>query len=129
MEDAGVSAFRGRNAATGALRGFLDACEQKRVRPGSCLIVENLDRLSRDETLDAVMLFLSILNALAAGCLHGHQLHHAHAQARRRSRFPTRRLGNRMVRAGRPVPGVQMALRVGLGPRRPPSSPPLRPRP
>jgi DNA invertase Pin-like site-specific DNA recombinase len=62
IEDAGVSAFRGMNAATGALRVFLDACEQKRVRPGSYLIVENLDRLSRDETLDAVMLFLGILN-------------------------------------------------------------------
>jgi DNA invertase Pin-like site-specific DNA recombinase len=62
IEDAGVSAFRGVNAATGALRVFLDACEQKRVRPGSYLIVENLDRLSRDETLDAVMLFLGILN-------------------------------------------------------------------
>lgn len=62
IEDAGVSAFRGMNAATGALRGFLDACDQKRIRPGSYLIVENLDRLSRDETLDAVMLFLGILN-------------------------------------------------------------------
>jgi DNA invertase Pin-like site-specific DNA recombinase len=62
IEDAGVSAFRGTNAATGALRVFLDACEQKRVRSGSYLIVENLDRLSRDETLDAVMLFLGILN-------------------------------------------------------------------
>jgi DNA invertase Pin-like site-specific DNA recombinase len=62
IEDAGVSVFRGANAATGALRVFLDACESKRVRPGSYLIVENLDRLSRDETLDAVMLFLGILN-------------------------------------------------------------------
>ena len=61
IEDAGVSAFRGLNAATGALRVFLDACEEKRIRPGSYLIVENLDRLSRDETLDAVMLFLGIL--------------------------------------------------------------------
>lgn len=62
IEDAGVSAFRGTNAATGALRVFLDACEAKRIRPGTYLIVENLDRLSRDETLDAVMLFLGILN-------------------------------------------------------------------
>lgn len=61
MEDAGVSAFRGMNAATGTLRVFLDACEQGRIRPGSFLIVENLDRLSRDETLEAVMLFLGIL--------------------------------------------------------------------
>src|ERR1700722_7767005 len=34
IEDAGVSAFRGVTAATGALRVFLDACEQKRIRPG-----------------------------------------------------------------------------------------------
>src|SRR5205807_2466605 len=56
-----VSAFHGTNAATGALRGFLDACEESRIRPGSYLIIENLDRLSRDETLSAVSLFLSIL--------------------------------------------------------------------
>ncbi len=61
LQDAGVSAFRGMNAATGALRGFLDACGSNQVRPGSYLIVENLDRLSRDETLEAVMLFLGIL--------------------------------------------------------------------
>ena len=62
IEDAGVSAFRGANAATGALRNFLDACDKKRVRPGSYLIVENLDRLSRDETVSAALLFLEILN-------------------------------------------------------------------
>jgi DNA invertase Pin-like site-specific DNA recombinase len=61
IQDAAVSAFRGVNAATGALRVFLDACERRRIRPGSYLIVENLDRLSRDEILDAVMLFLGIL--------------------------------------------------------------------
>ncbi|MCZ2341516.1 MAG: hypothetical protein LC104_06930 [Bacteroidales bacterium] len=49
------------NASTGALKGFLDACKSGRVRPGSYLILENLDRLSKDEIVEAAMLFLNIL--------------------------------------------------------------------
>ena len=61
VEDRGVSAFHGANAATGALRRFLDACKSHRIQPGSYLIVENLDRLSREEILPALSLFLDIL--------------------------------------------------------------------
>ncbi|HRJ73007.1 MAG TPA: recombinase family protein [Terrimicrobiaceae bacterium] len=49
LEDKGVSAWRGKNAKQGALGRFLDACERGVVPPGSALIVENLDRLSRDK--------------------------------------------------------------------------------
>jgi DNA invertase Pin-like site-specific DNA recombinase len=47
LQDKGVSAFTGRNAKHGALGRFLDACESGIVPKGSALIVENLDRLSR----------------------------------------------------------------------------------
>jgi DNA invertase Pin-like site-specific DNA recombinase len=66
LRDLGVSAFRGKNAATGALAGFLDAVKTGRVAPGSVLVLENLDRLSRDEVGNAVSLFIGILNSEVA---------------------------------------------------------------
>ena len=57
----GVSAFRGRNAKVGALAGFLKAVETGQVKPGSALIIESLDRLSRDEVGEALELFLGLL--------------------------------------------------------------------
>ena len=61
--DAGVSAWSGKNAATGNLSAFLKAVEEKKVPRGSVLIVENLDRLSRDQEQHALTIFLSIINA------------------------------------------------------------------
>jgi len=49
LEDKGVSAFRGKNAKEGALGRFIEACENGLVPKGSALIVESLDRLSRDK--------------------------------------------------------------------------------
>src|SRR4051794_39547768 len=49
LHDLGVSAFRGDNVRDGALAGFLEACRMGRVPSGSVLIVESLDRLSRDQ--------------------------------------------------------------------------------
>lgn len=63
MRDLGVSAFRSRNATHGALARFFDAIEAGRVKPGSVLIVESLDRLSRAEVLTALELFIRIINA------------------------------------------------------------------
>lgn len=60
--DLGVSAFKGKNAAEGALSEFIKCIEDGRVRPGSILIVESLDRLSRDKINKAAELFLSIIN-------------------------------------------------------------------
>src|SRR5262245_25842707 len=45
--DRGVSAFRGRNAAVGYLGEFLKDIERGRVKPGDVLIVESIDRISR----------------------------------------------------------------------------------
>jgi DNA invertase Pin-like site-specific DNA recombinase len=62
LRDEGVSAFRGANAATGALASILQRIDRKEIRKGSVLIVENLDRLSRNEESVALELFLSIIN-------------------------------------------------------------------
>jgi DNA invertase Pin-like site-specific DNA recombinase len=58
--DLGVSAFRGNNVRDGALAGFLEACRVGRVPKGSYLIVESLDRLSRDQIRPALQLFLAL---------------------------------------------------------------------
>lgn len=61
--DLGVSAFKGKNAATGELARFLKCVEDGRIPRGSILIVENLDRLSRQDVAQALQMFLAILNA------------------------------------------------------------------
>lgn len=63
LQDIGVSAFRGKNSKEGALANFLNAINEGHIEQGSVLIVESLDRLSRDQVLDAFNLFLSILRA------------------------------------------------------------------
>lgn len=62
LQDLGVSAFDGSNVTRGALGGFLKAVDEERVVPGSYLLIESLDRLSRDRVIEALNLFLSILN-------------------------------------------------------------------
>lgn len=63
FRDLGMSAFHGRNVREGALRAFLDAVELGLVPRGSHLLVESLDRLSRDRVLLAQSLFLRIIEA------------------------------------------------------------------
>jgi len=63
MTDAGVSAFRGANVKMGALGDFLTLVQHGDIRPGSYLLVENVDRISRDNILDAQMVFMGIINA------------------------------------------------------------------
>ncbi|MBL8798657.1 MAG: recombinase family protein [Planctomycetia bacterium] len=60
LHDLGVSAFRGDNVREGALAGFLEACRTGRVPRGSTLIVESLDRLSRDQIRPALQLFMEL---------------------------------------------------------------------
>jgi DNA invertase Pin-like site-specific DNA recombinase len=61
FEDLGKSAFRGKNAETGALRQFLRAVEDGHIEEGSYLLVESLDRVSRNAVTDAQGLFLQII--------------------------------------------------------------------
>ncbi len=64
LNDFGVSGFRGANAKKGgALGAFLDAIEDKVVLPGSLLLVENLDRLSRQNPRKAAALLGDIVDA------------------------------------------------------------------
>lgn len=61
LADLGRSAFKGGQQT--ALDGFLKAIEDGRVEPGSVLIVEQLDRLSREDIDVALQLFLRIIQA------------------------------------------------------------------
>jgi DNA invertase Pin-like site-specific DNA recombinase/cell division protein FtsB len=61
--DLGVSAFKGKNAATGALASFLALVKKGQIPKGSYLIVESLDRISRNSIMDALELFMSIIRA------------------------------------------------------------------
>jgi DNA invertase Pin-like site-specific DNA recombinase len=63
LSDLGVSAFRGkhRTGDRAALGGFLKLVESGRVPAGSFLVVEALDRLTREEIQPALILVLSLL--------------------------------------------------------------------
>lgn len=63
LRDMGLSAFKGAHRIKGALASFLAKIESGEIERGSYLIVENLDRLSREQVLEALTLFLSIINA------------------------------------------------------------------
>src|SRR3954470_2973820 len=63
LRDLGVSAFRGSNVKEGALAAFLEAVRTGKVQPGSILIVESLDRLSRNQVRTALRLFMDLLDA------------------------------------------------------------------
>lgn len=54
LRDAGVSAFKGLNASVGALAAFLRAVDDGDVEAGSVLLVESLDRISRQTVRRAV---------------------------------------------------------------------------
>lgn len=60
FNDLGVSAFRGKNAETGRLAEFLEAVRAGLVEPGATLLVENLDRISRQSARKALRVLESI---------------------------------------------------------------------
>ena len=61
FEDLGLSAFRGRNMVEGSLGVFVEAVKSGRIKPGSVLLVESIDRLSRDRIMAALGRFSDIL--------------------------------------------------------------------
>lgn len=65
LQDLGVSAFRGkhRSGDAFALGQFVKLVETGRVAKGSFLLVENLDRLSREDELTATHLFTGLILA------------------------------------------------------------------
>jgi DNA invertase Pin-like site-specific DNA recombinase len=65
LEDRGVSAFTGEhrsNPDRHALASFLELVRQGRIARGSFLIVENLDRLSREDIRPALTLLLNLID-------------------------------------------------------------------
>jgi len=63
LQDIGVSAFRSTNALEGVLSEFLARAVKGMIERGTLLIVESMDRLSRDELQPAVRLLLKILDS------------------------------------------------------------------
>lgn len=63
LQDLGVSAWKGRNFKAGALGRFLAMVENGQIPEGSYLLIESLDRLSREAVPDALTLFMAIINA------------------------------------------------------------------
>jgi DNA invertase Pin-like site-specific DNA recombinase len=63
LHDEGISGFRGANVRRGALGAFLKAVDDGDVPEGSFLLVENLDRLSRQNPWDAFPIFQQIIGA------------------------------------------------------------------
>ncbi len=63
LDDKGVSAFRGRNANDGRLGDFLRAVQAGIVTKGSYLLVENLDRISRQVPRKAVRTLEAIVES------------------------------------------------------------------
>ena len=61
LTDEGVSAYTGANRDVGALGAFLQAVREGVVPKGSWLLVENLDRLSREPAVDASYMMQSII--------------------------------------------------------------------
>lgn len=63
IRDLGKSAFRGANAKFGALSEFLQLVEDGKIARGSILVVESLDRLSREAVLIALARLLEIISS------------------------------------------------------------------
>jgi DNA invertase Pin-like site-specific DNA recombinase len=63
LQDRGLSAFHGVHRIKGALGEFHRLVEAGEVEPGSVLLVESLDRLSREQVLDALTQFTGLIRA------------------------------------------------------------------
>jgi DNA invertase Pin-like site-specific DNA recombinase len=61
--DKGVSGFHSKNLTEGALGRFLTAVKEKTIKTPCALVVESLDRLSRDTLDEAFFLFLDLIRA------------------------------------------------------------------
>lgn len=63
LEDIGVSAFKGANVTSGALGRFLELVKKGAVAKGSYLLVESLDRISRQQVMESVSTFFDIVKS------------------------------------------------------------------
>lgn len=63
MRDKGLSAYHGTHRSKGKLGKFLKLVEAGKIAKGSMLIIENFDRLSREDPDEVLTLFLSIIRS------------------------------------------------------------------
>ncbi|GAA4651627.1 recombinase family protein [Kistimonas scapharcae] len=63
LRDEGLSAYHQQHLKNGALGIFLKAVDEGKVLPGSVLILEGLDRLSRSEPIQSQAILSQIVNA------------------------------------------------------------------
>lgn len=63
FHDPGVSGWSGANARTGELSVLLKLVDDGKIPRGSYLLIEAMDRLTRDNLVPAVMMLANILNA------------------------------------------------------------------
>lgn len=63
LRDEGLSAYHQRHVKQGALGTFLRAIDDGKIHPGSVLVVEGLDRLSRAEPIQAQAQLAQVINA------------------------------------------------------------------
>lgn len=63
MQDHGISAFRGKNRMLGVLGKFLELVRMDKIDKHSILIVENIDRLSREKVLEALTLYMELIKS------------------------------------------------------------------
>jgi DNA invertase Pin-like site-specific DNA recombinase len=61
FKDLGKSGYKGFNRIDGALKDFIDLVDKGEIPEGSVLIVEHLDRLSREKVSVALRLFMDLL--------------------------------------------------------------------
>jgi DNA invertase Pin-like site-specific DNA recombinase len=62
LADIGISAFHGKNATDGVLALFLAHLNAGNIEDNSVLLIESLDRLSREKILSAITQFISIVD-------------------------------------------------------------------
>jgi DNA invertase Pin-like site-specific DNA recombinase len=63
LHDIGVSAYSGKNIASGNFGRFLAAVREGKIEKGSYLLVESFDRMSRQEPMVALKPFMEIVEA------------------------------------------------------------------
>lgn len=63
VSDKGVSAWTGANLTEGAFGQFLTAAKSGQIKAGSYLLVESLDRISRQQVRNALVPFMELINA------------------------------------------------------------------
>src|SRR5664280_2213095 len=63
MQDLGLSAFTGVHRTKGAFGIFIKLVEEGKIPAGTVLLVENLDRLSREKPLRAIAQITTIVEA------------------------------------------------------------------